>query len=365
MAGRVRPSRATGVTEGGGAAVPGPMKLPFGRGRRAVGLDVGSGAVKALCLESRRAEVVVAGRALARVEPDAEPRQVARAIHSALAAAGADGAPVVAAVGGPDVVIRQVSLPPVPPSKILPALELQHRELGLLSPGEAVIDAQVLRRARDGVSNDVLSVSVPRVLIDERLRLLEMAAVSVSVLDVEPLALLNAAIHLTALEPGELLVLLTIGRERSVLCLFSEAGPVVARYLAVGADTLLRTLGASLNLGADATRAFVRALSPEQAPLAEAACRDVVERMAEDVRLSLTFYRTEYDRESAPRYAVGGSLDVPYLTRWIADRLGLDAAPELIDPFKTAPVDAPRTPDGLGAAGPQFVQAFGLALRAL
>jgi type IV pilus assembly protein PilM len=341
------------------------MNLRFLRRRRAVGLDIGSGSIKALCLESRRSEVTVTGRALVPVDPDADPRQTAQAIHSALATAGANGAPVVAAVGGPDVVIRQVSLPPVPPAKILPALELQYRELGLLSPGEAVIDAQVLRRARDGVSNEILSVSVPRALIDERLRLLDLAAVSVRVLDVEPLALLNAAIHLTALDPGELLVLLTIGRTRSVLCLFSEEGPVVARYLTAGAETLLDRLSASLNLGAEATRAFARALGPEQAPLAEAACRDVVERMAEDVRLSLTFYRTEYDRDSAPRYAVGGSLGVPYVTRWIADRLGLDPPPELIDPFKTVSVDTPRAPDSLAAAGPQFLQAFGLALRAL
>ena len=60
-------------------------------------------------------------------------------------------------------------------------------------------------------------------------------------------------------------------------------------------------------------RAHTRALSPAQAPRAEAACRDIVERIAEDVRLSLTFYRTEYDRESLPRYAIGGSLDLPYL----------------------------------------------------
>ncbi len=341
------------------------MDLRFLRRRRAVGLDIGSGSIKALCLESRRSAIAITGRALRPVDEGADPRQIAQAIHGALAAAGAEDEPVVAAVGGPDVVIRQVSLPPVPAAKILPALELQHRELGLLPPGDAVIDAQILRRAKDEVSNEVLSVSVPKALIDERLRLLQLAGVPVRMLDVEPLALLNGAIHLIALEPGELLVLLTIGRQRSVLCLFSEQGPVVARYLAAGAETLLQRLQASLNLGADATREFARALSPEQALLAEAACRDVVERMADDVRLSLTFYRTEYDRESLPRYAVGGSLDVPYISQWISDRLGLGTALELMDPFRAVRVEGPQAPEGLAASGPQFLQAFGLALRVL
>ena len=290
---------------------------------------------------------------------------MAQAVHAALATTGEAGEPIVAAVGGPDVVIRQVALPPLPDQKILPALEIQHRELGLLSPGDAVLDAQVLRRAHDGVLNEILSVSVPRARIDERMRLLELAGVNIQILDVEPLALLNGAMRLTALDQGELLVLLTIGRQRSVLCLYSEQGPVVARYLPAGAETFLDRLRASFDLSEDAVGAYARALSPTQAPRAEAACRDIVERIAEDVRLSLTFYRTEYDRESLPRYAIGGSLDLPYIGRWLAERLGLAAPLELMDPFKAVEVDARRAGDDPGTSGPRFLQAFGLALRGL
>jgi type IV pilus assembly protein PilM len=341
------------------------MPLSLFRRRRAIGLDVGSSSVKALGLEQGRHDVVITGRAVRPVDPDAEPRRVAQAIHEALATTGADGEPVVAAVGGPDVVIRQVALPPVPAAKILPALEIQHRELGLLPPGEAVIDAQVLRRSRDGVSNDVLSVSVPRARIDERLRLLELAAVDVSILDVEPLALLNGALELTALGAGELLVLLTIGRLRSVLCLYSEQGPVVARYLETGAETLLAQIRATFDLDGDAARDFARTLSPAQAPRVEMVCRDILERVAEDVRLSLTFYRTEYDRESVPRYAIGGAVGLPHLGRWLADRLELEAPLELMDPFRALEIRGSRDGESLAAAGPQFLQAFGLALRGL
>lgn len=58
------------------------------------------------------------------------------------AAAGWDGEPVIAAIGGPEVVIRQVTLPPLPLQSILPALEIEHRELGLLPPGEARRDVR-------------------------------------------------------------------------------------------------------------------------------------------------------------------------------------------------------------------------------
>lgn len=317
-------------------------------------------------LQRRGSEVAVIGRGLAPLGTSAEPRQLTQAIHAALASAGADGEAVVAAIGGPDVVIRQVSLPPVPPAKILPALEIQHRDLGLLPPGDAVMDAQILRRSKDGTANEILSVSAPKARIEERTRLLQQAAVEIEVLDVEPLALLNGALHIMGLDAGELLVLLTIGPQTSVLCLFSEQGPVVARYLDVGAETFSERLRLAFQLSPGSAKDFARTLPASDVPRAEAACREVVDRMANDVRISLTFYRTEYDRESLPRYAIAGSVDdIPFVGRWVADRLGLGAPLELMDPFRAVDVKVRETGVDLDPAGPQFLQAFGLALRGL
>jgi len=335
------------------------------RKRKVIGLDVGSGSVKALALEGRGSDLVITGLGSAPVAAETEAQQVNQAIHLAMADAGADGAPVIAAVGGSEVVIRQVSLPPVPTSRIIPALEMQYRELGLLPPDESVLDAQILRSAEDKSTNEILSVSVPRTLVDERTQLLKRAAVNVQILDVEPLAILNGALHLTGLEPGELLVVVNIGRQSSVLCLFSEQGPVVARYLEVGAEIFTEQIRVAFQLSPFSTESFTRTISPGEAAKAEAACREVVERMAEDIRLSLTFYRTEYDRESLPRYALGGWADIPYIGRWLGDRLGLSAPFEIMDPLQAVDVRAPQIGDTPRPPGPQFLQAFGLALRGL
>ncbi len=342
------------------------MNFSLLRRERAVGLDVGGSSIRAVVLERRRSEVIVVGRGVAPVEAGQDSAETKQALHAALADAGAAGEPVIVAVGGPDVVIRQHSLPPVPRGKILPALELQHRELGLLSPRDAVMDAQILRTSRkDVVANEILSVSLPRPRLEERLRAFHLAGVEVRMLDVEPLALLNGAIHLTGLDAGELLVLLTVGDQTSVLCLFSEQGPVVARYLDVGAESFSEQLRGVFPASVHSTRDVARAIPAAEIPKAEAACRDLVDRMAEDIRLSLTFYRTEYDRESLPRYAIGGSVDLPYIGRWVADRLGLGAPLEIMDPFKVIEVKAPQTRADLTASGPLFLQAFGLALRGL
>ena len=58
-------------------------------------------------------------------------------------------------------------------------------------------------------------------------------------------------------------------------------------------------------------------------------------------------------------------MDLPHIGRWGADRLGLGAPLEIMDPFRAVEVKVPAAGPDLAAAGPQFLLAFGLALRGL
>jgi type IV pilus assembly protein PilM len=332
-------------------------------GRRAVGLDLGPNNIKALTLERRGKRLTIAGAALTPIDDDVDSVQVAQAVQATLVKAGADGEPIISAVGGPEVVIRQVSLPALPPSRILAALTMQHKDFGLLSPDESVLDAQILRRAKNGGATEVLAVSAPRTLVEEHTRTLVQASVTPVMLDVEALALLNGAVHLTGLEPGELLVALSLGIRRTLLCLLSDRGPVVVRYLEVGAADFLEHLRVGFAIAPAAVEDFARGLAEAAVPHAEEVCRDVIERIAEDIRLSLAFYRSEYDRESLPRYALGGWLELRQISRWLADRLGLATPFELMDPLQSLVMKQPPVGIEADTGGPQFLHAFGLALR--
>jgi type IV pilus assembly protein PilM len=314
------------------------------RKQRAIGLDISPGVVRVLVLEGTAETARITATGAAQVVGGGDAAAAAQAIHAALAAARVDGELVVAAVGGPEVVVRQLALPPVPADRVLQVLELQHKDFGLLPPSEGLLDAQILRRSDSECH--VLAVSAPKPAVEGRLRLLEQAAVKLRNLDVEALALLNAVLHLSKFDPSELVVALDLARDRTILCLLSERGPVVVRYLDVGAAAIAET--------------------PEDTDTGPATqpSRDAIRRIADEIRLSLSFYRSEYDRESLPRYLLSGCLRVRRLNRWLTDELRLDSPFEVLDPFQTVRVTAPRG-QAEESAGPEFVQAFGLALRAL
>ena len=329
--------------------------------RRAVGLDIGAGIVRALTLEGSADKPVITGVAAAAVVSDDGNAATAQAIHAALAQARADGESVVASVGGPDVIVRQVALPALPPERVRQVLELQHREFGLLPPGEGVLEAQILSRSKTGCS--VLAVSIPKPLIEARTRLLEQAAVKLRTLDVEALALMNGALHVAKVEAGELLVMLNLWDERAILCLRSDRGPLIVRHLDVGAAALIDRVRKA---GVPVATATGTRLATQEIDGAKAfdACHDIVQRVAEEIRRSLSFYRSEYDRDARPRYMLGGWLRLRQWNRWLTDELGLESPFEVLDPFQAAQLAAPRT-DVDESAGSEFLQAFGLALRAL
>jgi type IV pilus assembly protein PilM len=330
----------------------------FGR-TRAVGLDIGSNVVRALVLEGRSEKSRITGAAAVEFNGAAAKRSVTEAIHAALAEVHADSDPVIAAIGGPDVVVRQITLPAIPANRIMQALALQHRDFGLLAPADGLLDAQILKRSKTECA--VLAVSAPRPLVEARRRMLEQAAVRVQTLDVEALAVLNAVLLLGRVDADELLVVLNVGDEQSLLCLRSERGPAVVRYLDVGASTFVDGLRAA-GLSTPSVRVAEQKIQDGDAARAAEACRDVVRRITDEIRTSLAFYRSEYDRESLPRYVLSGWLRLPQLNRWLMDKLHLEAPFAVADPFQVVSVTAPPAQE-LDSAGPEFVQAFGLALR--
>src|SRR5439155_1624528 len=85
--------------------------------RRAIGLDIGPAVVRALVLEGRPGKVSITATAAVPAAAGNGNGATVEAIHACLARVRADGQPVVVAVGGPDVVVRQLTLPPLPPGR--------------------------------------------------------------------------------------------------------------------------------------------------------------------------------------------------------------------------------------------------------
>jgi type IV pilus assembly protein PilM len=336
------------------------------------GLDLGAFSVKLLTLQpgvgTPRVTAAEALYAPAGGDGTPTPDTVAQAVSRCVERAGVTLRAlrgITLGIAGPDVIVKQVQLPLMDEAEVGPALRFEARKHLPFDPQTMVIDFQVLGRYVSERRVEVLIAAVTREHLDRQLALLARLDVTADIVDAAPLALANAVLHGAGNDRGPRL-LLDIGHTSSHLTLHQRGEPFFSRRFEFGGHHLTQAMATQLQVpfeeaeewklaaGSDDPGFRVDWNSRELQAVRQALERDLVD----EVRRSLAFYRTLGHLPEALRLQLSGATArLP----GIAERLGemLEFPVSVFDPL-----------DDLGSAararipgGPQFAQAYGLALR--
>jgi type IV pilus assembly protein PilM len=224
-----------------------------------------------------------------------------------------------------------------------------------------VIDYQILGRYLTEKKLDVLLAAVSQDHLDQHLEPLRLLDLEVDIVDATPLALTNAMLHHVPSTP-EPLALLDIGHTSSHLAIWNRGEPFFGRRLEFGGRTLTQAIATEMKIPIEEAEEWkLAAGSPEsgmrvdwEMPEMQAIQRSLGQDLGDELRRSITFYRTLGRLpDTLPLRVSGGTARLPGLTKRLSDLLGGPA--ELFDPV------GENDPN---QAFPQFAQAFGLALRA-
>ncbi len=290
------------------------VKLVRGSGRD--GIDVVTHAAIEEIVPVGADEVAAAGAAVARLlgRLGLRPKQLGR---------------VATAVGGPELACREVALAAMDDDILEQALPFEaRRHLELDAMAQPVLDCQVLGPVPDGPGQvRVLFAAVPRAVRDVPVRVLAEAGVEPDVVDLEPLAGLNALLGSGHGVPGdeEALGLLDLGGARTTLNLWSPAGGIMSREIPAGGG------------GADGD-AWNGGLTA-------------------GIRETIVFYRGRYRRDIGRLHLVGGGALRPGLADSLA--AALDMPVTVLDPLQGLALEPAFTGDARDA-GSRLAVACGL-----
>jgi type IV pilus assembly protein PilM len=343
------------------------MKLGMGS-RPWAGLDIGTHSVKLVALQpgtarGRYAEAAIP-RALAGEEPPAAAiiaglidDCMTRIQESPRSFRG-----ISIGVSGPDVIVKQIALPLMDEAEIAGALRFEARKHLPFDVATMVLDHQVLGRHTAERRLDVLLATVSQVRLDRALAPLRELGIEADIVDAAPLALSNALLQNLARELGDNdgHVLLDLGHRGAWLTLRHKGLPFFSRRLDWGGHNLTQAIAAATGGSlerADAWKLDAGASLAQDGPEAGAA-RDAVTRLGDEVRRSLAFYGTLAPLPATLHlHVTGGSARLAGLTERLGEVLGL--------PARTfSPLDSSDRGVRIQAGGPQYAQAYGLALRA-
>jgi type IV pilus assembly protein PilM len=300
----------------------------FPRSRTTVGLDIGSGYIKAVTINHSSGQPVLEKVALAQVADDAivegevmDPSVVADSVRSLLKAADIKAKEVVVAVGGRDVIIKKIQMDRMRDAEARDVLPWEADQHVPFDKENVELDFQILDPEGEGLQMQVLLVAAKRELVESKLTLLAEIGLDASVIDVEAFALHNAFERNYPEAMRGVVALANVGHETTTVNLLEDGVPVLTRDLPIGVRRLREDLQRERGMAADAADRVVRGTELDSALAPHVATRG--EELALGIERAAAFLQTSNRPSGALTrlYLTGGGSRVPGLAGVLSDRL--------------------------------------------
>jgi type IV pilus assembly protein PilM len=316
--------------------------VPLGK-RVLSGIDLGGWSVKLASIEVDKGSVRLIGfgsEPLARSEEGGPPKPTARrdALEALLRRTGMSPrrlGRVALSVGGDAVTVRQFSLPNLSDDELASTMPHEaRRHVPVSADTEIAFSYQLLGRDPDQGRVEILLGACPRSLVRDAVGAAEGAGLTPEIVDVAPLAGLNAILHARE-EVDEEVGYLDIGAQGSTLSLYRAAGFLLSRRIPVGGESMTREIADRLKVPADQADAMKRG----ESALPSAAKEGVVSlvqkslgELAAEVKQSISFFDQKAGRRGLGRLALGGGgARIEGLAPAIEEAVGIPV--KMVDPI--------------------------------
>ena len=300
----------------------------------AIGLDIGSSAVRAVQLEPRRgrklqlaqyreaslpAGAVVDGEV---VEPDV----VAGVLGELWGKTGLRRPAVAVGLASQRVTVRQLDLPDLPDAELADAVRLQAQDQLPIPLEEALLDYVVVERYDVGEERSnvrVLLVAAEQDMVDRLLLAVTGAGLRPALVDLDAFALLRSLVPSGTEGNGSVTddrveLVVDVGAMITKIAVHRGGNPLFVRMVRLGGETATRDLQKVLELSRDeaekakldasAAMASGRELDPDDERVR--VLQNAVRRVITEINHSLDFFRRQHDDLEVQRVLLcgGGSL---------------------------------------------------------
>ena len=288
---------------------------------------------------------------------------------------------ITSALTGLEVIYRQLNLPRISKKELLEAVPWAVRKDLPYELDSAALGFEVQKTVKKGRAEKlkVGTVVAPSQLVAEHLQIYQKLGVLPAKLTAVPVAIWNVIRRDKALLQKKVLVV-EIGARRSHLVFINQGVLDFHREITTAAQDFIEAIGNTIfyNLDmpqpsqAEAVKLWqthgIPGENSEQTidggiKLSEIgiSLRPVLERLINEIRRSIDYYREKFQVESIDCVFIsGGSACVPGLQARLADMLNTQV--ELLNPFQIAGIKKWETHETLLTCAPRFTIAVGLAM---
>jgi len=325
------------------------------------GLDIGSTAVRVVELADSSVKPTLKAWGLKKLDGTTKD-MVAGAVKALVEEAKAISKEFVISVSGPSTIVRFITMPRMKDEELKGAVRFEAEKFIPFNINECIVDFQVLKKDERENKFEILLVAAKKAFIEDRIKVVERAGFSVSIVDVDSFALVNAFTKsLPSLDQEKTFAVVNIGSAVSNLSIVRGGLIRLVRDMAIGGNELHTAVSKSANIDIGSDEA-IKGLGPEKTQLVIDCMRPVFTNLSDEMRLSLSYYENQYGRAVDEVYLSGGDCMLPGIEELFKETTGLK--PVLWNPFQgIEPGGLFINKDLFEKTKGAFAVAIGLALR--
>jgi type IV pilus assembly protein PilM len=351
------------------------------KGKLAIGLDIGSTAVKMIQLKEqrRRGQITYALQSfgLKPLPPEAivdgalmNSAAIVQATQELISELRIKQKEVAIGVSGHSVIIKKISLPKMTQEELEESIQWEAEQYIPFDVKDVNIDTQILNPQANDASGqmDVLLVAAKKDMINDYTTVVSEAGLIPAVVDVDAFAVQNMFTTNYDVPEHETIVLINAGASVININIISNGVTVFTRDVTIGGNQFTEEIQKQLNVSFEEAEALkiggghgeTEAVVPHEV---ERVMGTVAEQVAGEIQRSLDFYAsTSADSSFTRVYLSGGTAKIPALFRTIETRVGVPV--EIMNPFKSIQIDDRKfDPAFIMEVAPMAAVGVGLALR--
>ncbi len=339
-----------------------------------VGIDVGSSAVKVVCLRESRGSFQLESIGIMPLNPETivdntimDSTAIVDSIQNLLKALKIKTSQVATSVSGHSVIIRKITLPIMTDSELDASIQWEAEQYIPFDISEVNIDFQILGPdPKDPSQMNVMLVAAKKDFVEDHTALFIEAGLNPVVMDIDCFAVENMFDYNYGFVDDEVIALIDLGASATSVSVLRGDSSIFTRDIQTGGNLLSEELQKRLGLsGEDAERAKLgdRDIADVDPDSVDEILSDAIENLAQEVQRSLDFFAaTANDDRITKVYLTGGVSNSEKVRETLEERLGIPA--ERVDPFRNVKIkDKEFDAEYLEAIGPMFSVATGLAMR--
>jgi len=331
-----------------------------------LGLDIGSSAVKVVCLRKDDTGYAVTAAGIAEIaasEEDNNHRNTINAIRECFASTRGKTKLAVCGLSGPEVAVRDFEFPLLSTSELDGAVLFEATQVCPFNAAESAVDYHLIPDGDDKTRG--ILVAATNALIKSKVHLAREAALKCVLMDVDGLALLNCFNGLADESERSTIAILNVGGSGKTVAIMGGNGRPFIRDMTFAGDDIIKQIAADKGMSTEDVKGILfgdsTAAQMELHNSFEKACQKLIV----DVSETLRYYAAQEQSTTVEKiFVCGGFALVRGFVELLNSRLGVEAV--LWNPFEKIRCDAAQQfGDIFDKRGPALAVAAGLAMRSV